>query len=75
MLVPDGFISYAAASVRGLRGGFWHVDQTLVHGVGERKEWPGVVAIIPARNEGDVIGEVITSHMRLEIEVRAGCEV
>ena len=75
MLGPEGLIVtplflFAALSLLawialcGFRDGFWRADQTLAHGVGERKEWPGVVAIIPARNEGDVIGEVITSHMR-----------
>lgn len=75
MLGPEGFIVtplfvlavlslLAWIALRVFRGGFWRADQTLSHGVRNRKEWPSVVAIIPARNEGEVIGEVITSHMR-----------
>lgn len=75
MLGPEGFIVtplfvlavlslLAWIALRAFRGGFWRADQTLAHGVRNRKEWPGVVAVIPARNEGDVIAEVITSHMR-----------
>lgn len=75
MLGPEGFIVtplfvlailslLAWIGLRSFRGGFWRADQNLSHGVRNRKEWPGVVAVIPARNESEIIGEVITSHMR-----------
>jgi len=48
----------------GARGGFWRADQRLKpqHG---RGSWPGVVAVIPARNEADVIGRVVGAHMAM----------
>ena len=44
------------------RAGFWRADQRL----GETPpplRWPGVVAIIPARDEAETIKPVIASHM------------
>lgn len=44
------------------RGGFWRADQRLEGGVGEkRREWPAVVAVIPARDEAETIGETVAS--------------
>ncbi len=44
------------------RGGFWRADQRLTPQK-SLADWPSVVAVIPARNEGQVIGRVIGSHM------------
>ena len=42
------------------RGRFWATDQRLeVLQAKERGSWPGVVVVIPARNESDVIGQTI----------------
>jgi hopene-associated glycosyltransferase HpnB len=45
-------------------GRFWRGDQRL-ESAGqrppERSEWPGVVAVVPARNEADVIGRSLPS--------------
>ena len=54
------------------RGGFWRaqalerLSESTVHAVGQaeiarRGAWPAVVAIVPARNEADVIGRAVTS--------------
>ena len=42
------------------RGGFWRADQRLER-AGELPEWPGVVAVIPARNEAPSIGQTVGS--------------
>ena len=43
-------------------GRFWRADQRL--GVSPSPaSWPRVVAIIPARNESETIGEVVAAHM------------
>ena len=46
-----------------LRGGFWRSAERLpaTGGSEERESWPGVTAVVPARNEADVIGESLTS--------------
>jgi hopene-associated glycosyltransferase HpnB len=41
------------------RGWFWAADQELDPDQAEPVEWPGVVALVPARNEADVIGETL----------------
>src|SRR5579872_3947034 len=52
------------------RGGFWRAEpvaalsQTTVHAVGNaeiarRGAWPALVAVVPARNEADVIGRAV----------------
>ena len=44
------------------RGRFWATDQRLDTNVGLKESvWPRVVAVIPARNEADFIGETIVS--------------
>ena len=54
------------------RGGFWRaqplerLSESTVHAVGQaeiarRGAWPAVVAVVPARNEADVIGRAVTS--------------
>jgi len=42
------------------RGGFWRADQRLGR-AGELERWPDVVAVIPARNEAETIGETVSS--------------
>ncbi len=49
------------------RGGFWRADQVLnAPAAGLAEEWPAVVAVIPARNEADVIAQSIAAHMALD---------
>ena len=45
------------------RGWFWRVNKLDADGVaGESlSEWPGVVAVVPARNESETIGRSVTS--------------
>ena len=45
-----------------LRGHFWTTDQRLDTNVAEiERVWPRVVAVVPARDEADLIAETITS--------------
>ena len=41
------------------RGFFWAADQELEAEIPDPAEWPGVVAIVPARNEVGVIDETL----------------
>lgn len=56
-------------------GGFWRADQRLANDYGTPNNWPGIVAVIPARNEDDVIERAVASLVdqdypgRLEIVV------
>ncbi|MBY8975710.1 glycosyltransferase [Rhodobacteraceae bacterium NNCM2] len=65
---PAGMLYLALLSVAiwlGLllfRGGFWRADQRLSGGARDCGEWPEVVAVIPARDEAETIGAVLTSH-------------
>ena len=43
------------------RGGFWRADQRLESNGDEREDWPSVVAVIPARNEAETIGDTVSS--------------
>ena len=43
------------------RGGFWLADQTDADEVEPPKAWPSVVAVVPARDEADVIARSIGS--------------
>jgi hopene-associated glycosyltransferase HpnB len=50
----------------GFRGGFWHADQRLVAEPGEPETWPAVVApavvaLVPARDEAEVVGAAVTA--------------
>ncbi len=45
----------------GWRGGFWRADQRLDNAPTVDGLWPGVVAVIPARNEAPTIGRTVTS--------------
>ena len=44
------------------RGGFWRADQRLSD-VPAPLRWPAVVAVIPARDEADSIGAVVSAHL------------
>jgi hopene-associated glycosyltransferase HpnB len=44
-----------------LRGDFWRADQRLIEGELEPERWPAVAVVIPARNEGDVIAQSLSS--------------
>ena len=45
-------------------GGFWRGRERLDGAPGTRADWPAVVAIVPARNEADVIGQAMASLLR-----------
>ena len=45
------------------RGAFWRSDQFLPDAPISDLDWPGIVAVIPARNEADTIADAITSHL------------
>ncbi len=44
-----------------LRGGFWRADQRLADPAPSLSQWPGVVCVIPARNEAPTIGGTVKS--------------
>ncbi len=46
------------------RGGYWRADQRLPEGPGEPRDWPAVAAVVPARNEADVIETTIGALLR-----------
>lgn len=46
------------------RGGFWRADQRDTPGAPEPADWPAVVAVVPARDEADVIGRSLGSLLR-----------
>jgi hopene-associated glycosyltransferase HpnB len=48
------------------RGGFWRSTERLPPAADENDRWPDVVAIMPARNEADVIGRSIGSILAQE---------
>ncbi len=43
------------------RGGFWRADQRLDDAPTDLKHWPGIVAVVPARNEAETIGQTVAS--------------
>ncbi|HXU99375.1 MAG TPA: glycosyltransferase [Caulobacteraceae bacterium] len=44
------------------RGGFWRASERDDAGVApEPAVWPAIIAVVPARNEADVVGQAITS--------------
>jgi hopene-associated glycosyltransferase HpnB len=45
----------------GFRGGFWKADQRLGLAAGDRRPWPAVAAIVPARNEAATIRRTTAS--------------
>lgn len=44
-----------------VRGGFWRADQRLPEAPPDRAAWPGVVAVVPARDEAAFIGRASAS--------------
>ena len=46
------------------RGGFWRARERLPDSAAELGLWPPVVAVVPARNEAEVIGRTIRSLVR-----------
>ncbi|MFW6027194.1 MAG: glycosyltransferase [bacterium] len=44
-------------------GRYWRADQFLSAVTPARARWPEVVAVIPARNEAEVIGEAVSAHL------------
>ncbi|CAB3747793.1 glycosyltransferase [Paraburkholderia solisilvae] len=46
------------------RGGFWRARPTVPLVTGARDAWPAVAAVVPARNEADVIGAALTSLLK-----------
>ena len=49
------------AGVLTLRGGFWRAGPVLDQTPPDRPDWPGVVCVIPARNEEKTIGGTVES--------------
>ena len=47
--------------LRFFRGDFWRVDLPPRAKMAVTRTWPEVVAIVPARNEADVVGRAVTS--------------
>ena len=47
-----------------LRGGFWRANQRLCRTAVDRKRWPAVSAIVPARNEAESVFDTIEALMR-----------
>ena len=45
------------------RSGFWRADQRLDDVPPPSRDWPEIVAVIPARNEAETIGEVVSAHL------------
>ncbi len=43
------------------RGGFWRADQRLDDTPTDLQHWPGIVCVIPARNEAETIGQTVAS--------------
>lgn len=41
------------------RGMFWRPDQRLPNFTPDRRDWPTVIAVVPARNEAAVIGQTL----------------
>jgi hopene-associated glycosyltransferase HpnB len=55
-------ISLAAWLVQAFaRDGFWRADQRLPNAPPALGTWPGVVAVLPARNEADGVGRAVAS--------------
>ncbi len=46
-------------------GSFWRGDQRLDDAPAPER-WPDIVAVIPARNEAETIGEVIAAHLKAD---------
>ncbi len=68
ILVLAGLAALAWAYLLTAHGRFWRADQWLAAEraglVPQRAVWPAVAAVIPARDEADVIAASIESHLR-----------
>lgn len=63
-LAAIALISLAAwIYLTAFRKGFWRADQILPAETASLDSWPGVVAVIPARDEAEAIGATIAAHM------------
>ncbi len=60
------FIAFAAFAAWGwltlLRGGFWRATERLTDKP-DPQAWPEIAAVIPCRDEAEIIGDVIRAHM------------
>ena len=62
MLLTVGLLSLLIwLYLLGFRGGFWRSAERLQSRPVQRQDWPAVTAIVPARNEADVIARSLTS--------------
>ncbi len=65
ILSAIAWLSFAAwVYLAFFHGGFWRANQVLPGGRGGLSSAPRVVACIPARDEAETIGAVVTSHLR-----------
>lgn len=64
LLLLAGLSLLAWLYLLSFHGGFWRGRERLDGAPGDRTDWPSVVAIVPARNEADVIGPALTSLLR-----------
>ncbi|MDA8163936.1 MAG: glycosyltransferase, partial [Desulfobacteraceae bacterium] len=48
------------------RSGFWRTGQRLGTGGPALERWPAVAVLVPARNEGDLLGRTLPSLLRQE---------
>jgi len=62
--VASGFALAAWAWLLVARGGFWRADQRLPDAGPGPAAWPGVVAVIPARDEAAFVGRSVESLLR-----------
>ncbi len=65
ILLTLALLSFAAwIYLLAFHGGFWRMRQRLDGAPAELAEWPAVTALVPARNEADVIGACVTGLLR-----------
>lgn len=62
-LVLTGLSLAFWACLIGFRGGFWRADQRLPETPPDLPDWPGIVCVIPARNEAQTIAGTVGSLM------------
>ena len=51
------------AGLIGFRGRFWRADQRLPDTPPDVEDWPGVVCVIPARNEAQTLAGPVGSRI------------
>lgn len=59
LLAVASFVAWVGLIM--LRGGFWRADQRLPSRPPALHEWPGVVAVVPARDEAATVGATVAS--------------